>query len=144
MLARVGLESFPKTSGSKGLQVYVPLNDGRATFERTKSFARTVAELFEREAPDLVVARMTKSLRPGKVLIDWSQNDPRKSTICAYSPRGRDEPTVSTPVRWEEVDRCIERGDAGLLRFTTADVVRRADRDGDPFAGVLSVVQRLP
>jgi bifunctional non-homologous end joining protein LigD len=144
MLAGVGLESFPKTSGSKGLQVYVPLNDDAVTFERTKSFARTVAELFEHEAPDLVVARMTKSVRRGKVLIDWSQNDPRKSTICAYSTRGREEPTVSTPVRWDEVDLCVKHNDAGLLRFTTADVLRRVDRDGDPFAAVLSVVQRLP
>jgi bifunctional non-homologous end joining protein LigD len=144
LLQEDGLEAYPKTSGSKGMQVYVPLNDDGATFERTKSFARTVAELFEREAPDLVVARMTKSLRRGKVLIDWSQNDPRKSTICAYSTRGREEPTVSTPVCWEEVDRCVEREDAGLLRFTMADVIGRVDRDGDPFAGVLSVVQRLP
>jgi bifunctional non-homologous end joining protein LigD len=144
MFDRIGLESLAKTSGSKGLQVYLPLNHADATFEATKAFARTVAELFEREAPDLVVSRMTKSIRAGKVLIDWSQNDPYKSTVCAYSTRGRDEPTVSTPVTWNEVRRCAGRGDPTLLRFTTADVLRRFERDGDLFAPALSLVQRLP
>jgi bifunctional non-homologous end joining protein LigD len=144
MLERVGLESHAKTSGGKGLQVAIPLNSPEATFARTKSFSRTVAELFEQEMPDLVVARMDKSFRAGKVFIDWSQNDPYKSTICAYSPRGRPEPTVSTPVSWDEVDRCVERGDPDALRFTLGAVLERVDRDGDVFGPVVSLVQRLP
>jgi bifunctional non-homologous end joining protein LigD len=87
---------------------------------------------------------MDKSLRAGKVFIDWSQNDPYKSTICAYSPRGRPEPTVSTPVSWDEVDRCVERGDRDALRFTLNAVLERVDRDGDVFGPVVSLVQRLP
>jgi bifunctional non-homologous end joining protein LigD len=144
MLERVQLESYAKTSGGKGLQVAVPLNHPEASFDRTKSFARTVAELFEQETPDLAVARMDKSLRAGKVFIDWSQNDPYKSTICAYSPRGRPEPTVSTPVSWDEVDRCAEGSDPDMLRFTIDVVLERVDRAGDLFGPVVSLVQQLP
>jgi bifunctional non-homologous end joining protein LigD len=143
-LGGVGLESWAKTSGSKGLQVYVPLNDGRATFEQTKSFARTLAQLFEREASQLVVSRMTRSLRAGKVLIDWSQNDPYKSTICAYSTRARELPTVSAPVTWEEVAEASASGDGTALRFTMDDVLERVARCGDLFADVAAMVQRLP
>jgi bifunctional non-homologous end joining protein LigD len=143
-LDRLGLASMAKTSGSKGLQVYVPLNDGRATFPQTKAFARTLAQLFEREAPELVVWRMTKSLRPGKVLIDWSQNDPYKSTICAYSTRAKQLPTVSTPVTWDEVDRCAESGNHVALTFTTDDVLRRVAGLGDLFAAAATTVQSLP
>jgi bifunctional non-homologous end joining protein LigD len=141
---RLGLESHAKTSGSKGLQVYAPLNDGDATFDRTKDFARTLAQLFEREAPDLVVWRMTKTLREGKVLIDWSQNDPYKSTICAYSPRAKQLPTVSTPVTWDEVDACADAGDQDALRFAMDDVLQRVAAHGDLFARVATTRQSLP
>jgi bifunctional non-homologous end joining protein LigD len=143
MFSGLGLESFAKTSGSKGVQVYVPL-DGSADYDATKSFARTVAELLEREEPDLVVSRMTKALRPGKVLVDWSQNDFHKTTVSVYSLRARERPTVSTPVTWEEVRATAERGDAELLVFTAPDVLRRVDEQGDLFAPVLSLAQRLP
>src|ERR671931_1374852 len=108
MFAGLGLQSFPKTSGSKGLQVYVPL-DGRADYDATKGFARAVAELLEREEADLVVSRMTKSLRPGKVLVDWSQNDYAKTTVSVYSLRARPTPTVSAPVDWDEVEQTARR-----------------------------------
>jgi bifunctional non-homologous end joining protein LigD len=99
MFEHLGLQAFPKTSGSKGLQVYVPLNQPDATYGQTKGFAKAVAELLEAEAGDLVVSRQGKHLRPGKVLVDWSQNDDNKTTVCVYSPRARDRPTVSTPRR---------------------------------------------
>jgi len=114
------------------------------TFEQTKRFAHELAQTFEQEAPELVVSRMTKSLREGKVLIDWSQNDPYKTTICAYSTRAKEEPTVSTPVTWAEVQRCVREDDASVLRFTTDDVLRRVSRRGDLFADVATVVQSLP
>ena len=143
-LKRVGLECHPKTSGSKGLQVYVPLNSEDVTFDQTKRFAHELAQTFEEAAPDLVVSRMAKSLREGKVLIDWSQNDPYKTTICAYSTRAKDEPTVSTPVTWTEVQRCIRENDASVLRFMTDEVLRRVSRRGDLFADVATMVQTLP
>ena len=99
---QLGLQSFAKTSGSKGLQVYVPLN-GDTDYEQTKPFARRIAELLEQRMPELVVSRMTKRLRPGKVLVDWSQNDDHKTTVNVYSVRARERPTVSTPVSWDEV-----------------------------------------
>ena len=143
MFAGLGLECFPKTSGSKGLQIYVPLN-AEATYDQTKPFARMVAETLERGAPELVVSRMTKSLRPGKVLIDWSQNDEHKTTVNVYSLRARERPTVSTPVAWEEVEAVVESGDAGRLVFEAGDVLERVARDGDLFAPVLSLRQALP
>jgi bifunctional non-homologous end joining protein LigD len=143
MFSGLGLESFAKTSGSKGLQVYVPLN-GEATYDQTKPFARTVAELLESSEPDLVVSRMTKSLRPGKVLVDWSQNDEHKTTVGVYSLRAKARPTVSTPVTWDEVRACVEAGDPDLLVFDASQVLERVAEHGDLFAPVLSLVQRLP
>jgi bifunctional non-homologous end joining protein LigD len=143
LFAQLGLESFAKTSGSKGLQVYVPLN-GAIRYEQTKPFARRVAELLEQRMPELVVSRMTKRLRPGKVLVDWSQNDIHKTTVNAYSVRARERPTVSTPVSWEEVSGCRESGNAELLTFDTAQVLERVREHGDLFAPVLSIVQQLP
>ena len=102
------LECFPKTSGSKGLQVFVPLNT-RVTYEKTKAFAHAVAESLEREFPELVVSKMQKDLREGKVLVDWSQNDPHKTTVCVYSLRAKEHPTVSTPVTWDEVEAALKR-----------------------------------
>jgi bifunctional non-homologous end joining protein LigD len=139
----LGLESVVKTSGSKGLQVYVPLNTG-ADYKRTKPFARRVAELLEQRMPQLVVSRMTKRLRPGKVLVDWSQNDAHKTTVTVYSVRARERPTVSTPLTWEEVRRCRAEGDPELLTFETEQVVARIDELGDLFAPLLSVKQILP
>jgi bifunctional non-homologous end joining protein LigD len=140
----VGLQSFAKTSGSKGLQVYVPLNREGITYERTKPFAKTVAELLEQAEPGLVVSRMTRARRTGKVLIDWSQNDAKKTTVCAYSLRATERPTVSTPVEWEEVEATRESGEEASLAFEASDVLARVADRGDLFAPVLSLAQRLP
>lgn len=141
VFAALGLRSFAKTSGSKGLQIYVPLNTA-TTYEKTKPFAHALAELMERQAPDEVVSRMAKNLRPGKVLIDWSQNDEKKTTINVYSLRARERPTVSTPVTWAEVESAWEKKTP--LRFETEDVLARVERHGDLFAEVLTLKQRLP
>ncbi|HET8734069.1 MAG TPA: non-homologous end-joining DNA ligase [Anaeromyxobacteraceae bacterium] len=143
LLHALELESFPKTSGSKGLQVYVPLN-GPASYARTKPFAHAVARVLEQHHPDLVVERMAKSLRGGKVLVDWSQNDPHKTTVSVYSLRARARPTISTPVRWREVEKAARSGDAGGLWFEPAAVLRRVARSGDLFGPVLKLHQRLP
>jgi bifunctional non-homologous end joining protein LigD len=142
----LGLESVAKTSGSKGMQLYVPLNApaGKVTYVHTKPFARQVAEALEQRLPELVVSRMTKRLRAGKVLVDWSQNDDHKTTVTVYSVRARDQPTVSAPVSWEEVQACHDAGDPELLTFTTDQVLARVDMDGDPFAMLLSTRQQLP
>ena len=140
---RAGLESFPKTSGSKGLQVFVPLNT-RVSYEQTKSFAHELARSLEQTLPELVVSRMQKALRPGKVLIDWSQNDEHKTTVNVYSLRARERPTVSTPVEWKEVADSAKRGDAQRLVFETTEVLRRVEKRGDLFAPVLSLKQKLP
>ncbi len=140
---QIGLESFAKTSGSKGLQVYVPLNTS-THYDQTKPFARRVAELLEQRMPELVVSRMTKRLRPGKVLVDWSQNDEHKTTVTVYSVRARERPTVSAPVAWEEVARCYEAGDQDLLTFDTDQVLARVAEIGDLFAPLESLQQRLP
>jgi bifunctional non-homologous end joining protein LigD len=141
MFEGLGLECFAKTSGSKGMQVYVPLNTDDATFAQTKAFSKTVAELLAREEPGLVVARQTKSARKAKVLVDWSQNDPIKTTINVYSLRAMERPTVSTPITWDEVRAAKTVED---LTFDSAAVLKRIDEHGDLFAPVLSLVQRLP
>ncbi|MHB8670754.1 MAG: non-homologous end-joining DNA ligase [Acidimicrobiales bacterium] len=138
----LGLAGFPKTSGSKGLQVYVPLNTP-TTCEQTKSFALEIARLLEREHPELVVSAMRKDLRAGKVLIDWSQNDPHKTTVSVYSLRALPVPTVSTPLLWEEVDAAVECGSADALRFDADAVLARVERHGDLFAPVLGSAQEL-
>ena len=130
------LESFAKTTGSRGLQIYVPLNSG-VTYGQTKPFARRVAELLAERQPGLVTATMAKRERRGKVLVDWSQNDWHKSTVCAYSLRAREMPTVSTPVTWQEVAD-------SRLEFGADEVVERIAEHGDLFAPVLSLVQELP
>jgi len=137
----LNLESFPKTSGSKGVQIYVPLN-GTAGYEGTKAFSKAVAELLERLHRELVVSTQRKDLRPGKVLIDWSQNDEHKTTVCVYSLRARPQPTVSTPVTWPE----MEAAAAGRnpLVFIASDVLDRVAKDGDHFAGVARLEQVLP
>src|SRR5204862_5504000 len=129
--------------GSKGMQMYVPLNT-ETDYSHTKPFARKVAELLEARLPELVVSRMTKKLRPGKVLVDWSQNDDHKTTVNVYSVRARERPTVSTPVSWDEVGECLDAEDADLLVFDTEQVLARIDEQGDLFAPVLAVRQELP
>ena len=143
LLGDLDLESFPKTSGSKGLQVYVPLNT-KITYEQTKPFAHAVAQLLERQDPDLVVSRMAKNLRKGKVLVDWSQNDEHKTTVAVYSLRAKDRPTASTPVEWKEVERALKREDPGLLSFEAGDVLKRLKKSGDLFAPVAELKQKLP
>jgi bifunctional non-homologous end joining protein LigD len=131
-LADLGLEPLAKTSGGKGMQLYARLTG--MTSEQASDLAKGLAERLEREQPDLVVSRMTKALRPGKVLIDWSQNNAAKTTIAPYSLRARPEPTVSTPVTWDEVEACEQASD---LVFTAAQVLDRVADAGDLFAGVL-------
>ncbi len=138
-----GIECFPKTSGSKGLQVYVPLN-GTATYEQTKPFAQAVARVLERQTPDEVVSKMKKDLRKGKVFVDWSQNDRAKTTVAVYSLRAREQPTASTPLMWDEVEATAESGDADELRFEAGAVLDRIDEHGDLFAPVLELEQELP
>jgi bifunctional non-homologous end joining protein LigD len=144
MFENLGLQSFVKTSGKKGLQLYAPLNDPDVTFAQTKPFAKTVAELLEEAQPELIVSRMTKTERPGKVLIDWSQNDRNKTTVCVYSLRATERPTVSTPLQWDEVRSALDGGDPEALRFEASEVLERVSERGDLFAPVLSLVQKLP
>ena len=143
IFAQFGMEAFPKTSGSKGLQVYVPLNTA-VTYDQTKPFARAVARLLEERYPDKVVSDMKKSLRAGKVFVDWSQNDDFKTTVCVYSLRAKDKPTVSTPLSWQEVEQCLKKGDPELLAFTSEQVLARVEKMGDLFAPVLELKQKLP
>jgi bifunctional non-homologous end joining protein LigD len=144
MFENLGLQSFVKTSGKKGLQLYVPLNDRKVSFAQTKPFAKAVAELLEQSEPELIVSRQTKARREGKVLIDWSQNDQNKTTVCAYSLRASERPTVSTPLDWDEVRAALDRGDADALRFEAGAVLDRIAEHGDLFAPVLSLAQKLP
>ncbi|MFZ1158804.1 MAG: non-homologous end-joining DNA ligase [Candidatus Sulfotelmatobacter sp.] len=138
-----GLQSFPKTSGSKGLQIYVPLNTP-VTYEATKLFSHALAQLLEHDHRDQVVSDMKKQVRTGKVFVDWSQNDEHKTTIAVYSLRAREHPTVSTPVTWEEVERAQNKKDAGLLVFEAKDAVARFEKMGDLFEPVLELKQTLP
>jgi bifunctional non-homologous end joining protein LigD len=144
MFKHLDLEALAKTSGSKGLQLYVPLNDPQARYTRTRAFAKAVAELCEREEPELVVSKMTKAIRDDRVLIDWSQNNQVKTTVCAYSLRAREHPTVSTPVTWREVSACDRSGDPDSLRFTSAQVLDRTKRRSDLFAKAAMLRQSLP
>jgi bifunctional non-homologous end joining protein LigD len=144
VLARLGLESFPKTSGGKGLHVYVPLNTPNVTFEQTKEFSRAIAMIFEHENPKHITSTMTKNLRAGKIFVDWSQNDETKTTVCVYSLRAKEQPTVSTPITWDEVAAVAKRGNASAITFLAEDVLERVDRLGDLFEPVLKVKQKLP
>ncbi len=137
------MECFPKTSGSKGMQVYVPLN-GSQTYDVTKPFAQAVAQALEKAHPDLVVSKMTKKLREGKVFVDWSQNTASKTTVAVYSLRARRKPTASTPISWDEVARCQRAGDPEMLVFDSRDILERVEKRGDIFAPVLALEQALP
>jgi bifunctional non-homologous end joining protein LigD len=137
------LQSFPKTSGSKGLQIYVPLNTP-TDYDITKPFAHALARLLENEHRDLVVSDMKKSVRVGKVFVDWSQNDEHKTTIAVYSLRARERPTVSTPLRWEEVEQVLKKKDPSLVVFEANQVLDRVEKFGDLFEPLLRLKQKLP
>ncbi len=138
------VECFPKTSGSKGMQVYAPLNNGEVTYEETKPLARAIAQLLEKQTPKEVVSKMKKAERKGKVFVDWSQNHETKTTIAVYSLRAREQPTASTPITWKEVERALDKGDADSLVFEAGDVLKRVEKHGDLFAPVLELKQKLP
>ncbi|HME90161.1 MAG TPA: non-homologous end-joining DNA ligase [Myxococcaceae bacterium] len=142
-LEALELESYAKTSGSKGLQIYVPLSTD-VSYQDTKPFARAMAEKLEREHRELIVSKMQKSLRAGKVFVDWSQNDEHKTTVCVYSLRAKQRPMVSTPVSWAEVASAAKRADPDLLAFDAEQALRRVEQRGDLFAPLLKLKQRLP
>jgi bifunctional non-homologous end joining protein LigD len=140
LLEQIGLQTWPKTSGSKGLQVYVPVN-GPLTHEDASSFALAVGQVLEKQDPKRVLTSMAKVERKNKVFVDWSQNNRHKTTIAPYSLRARERPTVSTPVSWDEVAAAAAGG--AELRFEASDVLARVERDGDLFAPVLTERQTL-
>lgn len=139
----LGLQSFAKTSGSKGLQVFVPLNSA-VTYEKTKPFSRAIAEYLAHLHPDHVVSNMLKSLRKGKVLIDWSQNDDHKTTVSVYSLRAKPHPTASTPLQWREIELAAKKSDPKRLVFESDALLKRIKKHGDLFAPVLALKQKLP
>jgi bifunctional non-homologous end joining protein LigD len=143
LLAGIKLKSWAKTSGSKGLQVYVPLNTA-VTFDQTKALSRALGEHLEREHPKLVVSKMAKALRTGKVFVDWSQNDEHKTTVNVYSLRAKEQPTVSTPVAWEEVATTLKKKNAKLFVFTSDRVLQRVEKSGDLFEPVQTLKQKMP
>ncbi len=139
---RLGRESlFAKTSGSKGLQLYERVQ--RTTWEQLGERAHDHAKAIERDHRDSVVSVMKKTLRAGKVLIDWSQNNSSKTTVAAYSLRARPEPTVSTPVSWQEVDKCAKNGNPDLLRFEAKEVLKRVEKMGDLMAALVATRSRV-
>jgi bifunctional non-homologous end joining protein LigD len=141
-LEELKLQSFPKTSGSKGLQLYVPLNTA-VTYDDTKTLSHRLAEELEREHPELILSKMAKNLRAGKVFVDWSQNDRHKTTVCAYSLRAKERPTVSTPVEWDEVKSALKKKDARQLTFLSDEVLKRVEKSGDLFEPLLKLKQKL-
>ena len=143
LFAGFDLECFPKVSGGKGLQVYVPLNT-KVTYEQTSPFAKAVAQLLEKETPKRVISKMSKEQRRGRVFVDWSQNHQKKTTIAVYSLRARERPTASMPVKWSEVERAAKKGDAEKLRFEIPAAIRRVEKEGDLFEPVLKLRQKLP
>jgi bifunctional non-homologous end joining protein LigD len=143
LLGKMKLKSFAKTSGSKGLQVYVPLNTA-VTYDRTKDLSRALAQHLEGEHADLVTSNMSKSVRKGKVFVDWSQNDEHKTTICVYSLRAKEEPTVSTPVTWGEVANCLKKKKADLLKVRSDQALTRVGKLCDLFESVEKLKQKLP
>lgn len=144
MLDALDLESLPKTSGGKGLHLYVPLNCPGVDFDMTKAFSRSLAELLQERHPESVTANMSKAVRDGKVFIDWSQNDRHKTTVCPYSLRAQARPTVSAPVTWDELRAALEAGEPQRLIFTAGEMLQRVARRGDLFEKVLMLEQRLP
>lgn len=144
LLGQLELESFAKTSGSKGMQLYVPLNT-KTSYEETRPFAQAIAQLVAKQTPDEVLAKMGKKTdRSGKVFIDWYQNNERKTTIAVYSLRARERPTASTPLTWEEIESALEKDDSDALVFEADEVLKRVERHGDLFAPALELKQKLP
>jgi bifunctional non-homologous end joining protein LigD len=143
-LAQLGLQCVVKTSGGKGLHLSVPVVGTDATDEATKRFALALGQLLESRDPDHVLVDMTRSKRPGKVFVDWSQNDRHKTTVCAYSLRLRDHPSVSTPLAWAEVEAAVDDGKPDALAFEAPDVLERVETHGDLYADSLSLQQQLP
>lgn len=143
LLDAAGLVSVPKSSGSKGIHVYVPLNTG-VDYEETKGFAKAVAKVLERKDPGRFTSNMSKALRPGKVFVDWSQNSDHKTTVAVYSLRAKARPTVSAPLRWSELEAAVEAGDPERLVFGPNEVVKRVADHGDLFQQVRALKQRLP
>jgi len=144
LLLQMRLASYAKTSGKKGLHVYVPLNRKETTFEDTKKFSKAVAEVLQRSYPELVTAKMAKEQRIKKVFINWSQNDPSKTMICVYSLRAREKPAVSFPLAWEELEILAKKGDPEKLLVMHSEAVSRVDERGDLFRDVLAKKQNLP
>ena len=144
LFGHFGVQCFPKTSGSKGMQVYVPLNSKKVNYETTKPFAKAIAQLLEKQTPDKVISKMKKVEREGKVFVDWSQNHPSKTTIAVYSLRARPRPTASTPLSWDEVEAAADSGDGSGLVFEAGAVLERIEDRGDLFAPVLELEQELP
>jgi len=143
LLGKMKLKSFAKTSGSKGLQVYAPLNTA-VTYDGTKNLSRALAQHLEHEHTDRVTSNMSKAVRKGKVFVDWSQNDEHKTTVCVYSLRAKEEPTVSTPVTWNEVENCLKKKKPDLLKFRSDQVLARVEKLGDQFEPVEKLNQKLP
>ena len=137
------LQSFPKTSGSKGMQIYVPLNT-KTSYDETKPFAHALARLLEDQHRELVVSEMKKAIRTNKIFVDWSQNDEHKTTVSVYSLRARERPTVSTPITWDEVEHTLKKKNAGLLVFESRQTLDRVEKMGDLFAPLLTLKQKLP
>ncbi len=144
LLLPLGLASRVKTSGKKGLHVYVPLSGGEATFSSTKKFSRAVAAILQKNYPELVTAQMAKAYRPGKVFINWSQNDAASTMICVYSLRAQKKPLVSAPLTWQELEDWAGQGDPEKLQVLPAEAISRAEKQGDLFKEVLTEKQRLP
>lgn len=144
LLSKLRLTSYVKTSGKKGLHVYVPLNRKETTFEDTKTFSKAVAVIMQKNYPDLVTAKMAKEYRKAKVFINWSQNDSSKTMICVYSLRARERPIVSFPLAWEELETLVMQKDPEKLQVMHSDAVSRAERKGDLFREVLVKKQKLP
>ncbi len=144
LLSKTGLASYVKTSGQKGLHVFVPLNRKETTFEDTKTFSKSVAEIMQKHYPGLVTAKMAKPERKAKVFINWSQNDSSKTMICVYSLRAREKPFVSFPLEWKELEDLAAQGDPERLQVIHSEAVSRAESKGDLFQEVLVKVQKLP
>jgi len=144
LLTRMGLVSYVKTSGQKGIHVFVPLNRKETTFEDTKTFSKTVAGFMQKHYPELVTAKMAKQYRQARVFINWSQNDPSKTMICVYSLRAREKPFVSFPLEWSELENVDWHGDPEKLQVMHAEAVSRTEKMGDLFREVLVKEQKLP
>ncbi len=144
LLSGLQLVSHVKTSGKKGLHVYVPLNRKETTFEDTKKFCRAVAEIMQKNYPDLVTAKMAKEYRKAKVFINWSQNDGSKTMVCVYSLRAGEKPTVSFPLEWKELEKLASQKDPEKFQVIHSEAVRRAKKNGDLFREVLTKKQKLP